>query len=278
MSAINAMQAPADAGPWHLCDRAASRPGRLAAWVAVPRAKARERAPIVAVHGLSRGAKDQARLLAGEAAARGRLVIAPRFDAPQWRRYQQVVTRGRADLALIALLGEIRNEFALPDRPFVLSGFSGGAQFALRFAMLHPERVSGVVATSAGWYTFPNDAPYPHGLGDPDDAPVSWGRAIRGTWARFLSLPLSVCVGAQDDRPDATLRRGDELDRVQGVGRLTRGRRFVDALHIEADAHGLPRNASFRILEGCGHDFGDCVTAGGLDVHIARRADEWDAR
>jgi pimeloyl-ACP methyl ester carboxylesterase len=237
----------------------------------------RDRAPIVAVHGLSRGARDQAQLLAEQAALGGRMVIAPHFDAKGWRRYQQVVTRGRADLALIALLGDIRSEFALPDRPFVLSGFSGGAQFALRFAMLHPERVCGVVATSAGWYTFPHDAPFPYGLGDKDDAPVRWGGAIRARWSRFLSRPVSVCVGEWDDRQDSTLRRGEALDRVQGVDRLTRGSRFVDALNREADARGLPRNASFRVLKRCGHDFARCVRAGGLDVHIARRADQWDA-
>jgi predicted esterase len=52
------------------------------------------------------------------------------------------------------------------------SGFSGGAQFAHRFAYAHPERTQAVAAHSAGWY----------------DPPPSWARQV----------PFLVTVGLED--------------------------------------------------------------------------------
>ena len=50
--------------------------------------------------------------------------------------------------------------------PFYLFGFSGGAQFAHRYVLAHPDRVAAAGIGAAGWYTFPDSAtPYPYGLG-----------------------------------------------------------------------------------------------------------------
>ncbi|MEM8855690.1 MAG: alpha/beta hydrolase [Pseudomonadota bacterium] len=224
--------------------------------------------PIVAVHGLKRGAREQAALLASQAAARGQVVIAPHFDTLTWKRYQQLVIAGRADLALIGLLAEVRAECPPLAHDMVLAGFSGGAQFAHRFAMLHPDRVRRLVITAAGWYTFPNDEPFPYGLGGGEKAGQAWGAAFAANLDRFLRLPMEVLVGAQDNAPDATLRRGARTDRVQGIGRLTRGRRWVHAVTQLAHTRGIRPNVSFDVLEGCTHDFAKCVAVGGLDRRI----------
>lgn len=257
---------------WRIVFRPARREGSLSAFIVVPDRLQAFRPPIVAVHGLARDAREQARLLARAAAAHGQVVIAPQFDEATWKRYQQVVVRGRADLALIALLAEIRAEYPIMTDKVVLTGFSGGAQFAHRFAMLHPGLVQRLVSTAAGWYTFPNAAPYPYGLGDRASPGSAWAETFAANLDEFVRLPIKVVVGAFDNVPDATLRRAAEIDDVQGTDRLTRARRWGDTLRTTATARGLEPRISLHILEDCAHDFAMCVRIGGLDRHIVTPA------
>jgi pimeloyl-ACP methyl ester carboxylesterase len=248
--------------------RPAKGPGALACWLALPQRIAEEATPLVAVHGIRRGARDQAGLFAARAAALGRPVIAPLFDAQAWPRYQRLVHGGRADLALLALMRELRLAGIWQGSTFELSGYSGGAQFAHRFAMLYPQLVSRLNAVSAGWYTFPDTAAYPRGLavrlGRNDD----WGPRFAAGLDRFLQLPIRVCVGERDCVPDRNTRSGASIDAHQGPDRLTRATRWTDALRRAADARGLDAQVSFHLLPGCGHDFGDCVRVGRLDQVI----------
>ncbi|MEM9224438.1 MAG: hypothetical protein AAGB11_18840 [Pseudomonadota bacterium] len=253
---------------WRLIHRPARRRGGLSAHIVLPRRHLSGSSPIVAVHGFARNAREQATLLAPAAAAAGRMVIAPHFHKAGWKRYQQLVVKGRADLALLALLGELRAEFSMPAGKFVLSGFSGGAQFAHRFAMLYPGLVRRLIVTAAGWYTFPDEAPYPYGCGKGSGPHGGWGPQLAANLDRFLRLPMDVCVGAFDDGPDATLRGGPELDRTQGVGRLTRARRWVDAVRRAARARHIEPQVALSILDECAHDFAICARIARLDRRI----------
>jgi len=238
------------------------RPGRgrkgLTCWIARPASPRPGAAPLVAIHGIGRQADLHAALFAPAAAAQGRAVIAPLFDEEGWPGYQRMVARGRADLALLSLLEELRVEGVLGAGRIALAGFSGGAQFAHRFAMLYPHLIERLCVASAGWWTFPDEAPFPYGLGG------VWGARLAAGLPRFLALPVTVCVGDGDDAPDENTRSGPAIDAQQGQDRLTRARRWADALRAAAAARGITPRVTFAILPGAGHDVAQCVRSGGL--------------
>ncbi len=253
------------AADFTLVKRPAKGRGALACWLALPAEMDPKATPLVAVHGIQRRAKDQAASYGARAAALGRPVIAPIFDARAWPRYQQVVRKGRADHALLALMSELRLTGIWNTRSFELAGFSGGAQFAHRFAMLYPQLVSRLTLSSAGWYTFPDTAAFPYGFSARPGRRNDWGPRMAAGLDQFLRLPIQVCVGAEDNLQDANTRSGAEIDRQQGRDRLTRAQRWAEAISAAAAARGIAPQVTFKALPGCGHDFRDCVEYGGLD-------------
>jgi len=252
--------------------RPATDVGGLDCWLALPDPMSETLPPLVAVHGIRRGAGSQAALFAARAAALGRPVIAPLFDAERWPRYQQAVRRGRADLALLRLMADLRREGVWCTPHFDLFGFSGGAQFAHRFAMLHPDAVSRLVTASAGWYTFPDAAVFPYGLSRRPGRSDVWAPRLTANLGRFLALPIAVCVGSDDNAPDPNTRSGPAIDAQQGTHRLARAARWAQALRTAARAHGVAPSVTFHVLPFCGHDFRTCVTLGGLDRIVVREA------
>lgn len=243
------------------------RPGRgrrePSAWLALPRRMAPDAEPLVAVHGIQRGAEEQARLFADRAAALGRPVIAPLFDTRRHSGYQRAVERNRADLALLGLLDALAGE-GLATRRFALFGFSGGAQFAHRFAWLYPHRITRLTVAAAGWYTFPDDAEFPYGLGKGSLGPHDFGASCRANLADFLALPIAVAVGSLDNVVDQNTRSGAAIDAQQGADRVTRARRWTMALRDAARRHGRDPAAALHLLPGCGHTFRQCILEGDL--------------
>ena len=252
----------------HIVWRRAHGRNGLACWLAIPHQRRADTPALVAIHGIQRGAEEMARSFAARAAAEGRVVIAPVFDEAGWTGYQRVVQRRRADLALIALLDELALEGLVGKRPFTLFGFSGGAQFAHRFAMLYPHRIDHLIAAAAGWYTLPDrHSVFPYGLGA-ESGRQAWGPKFGAALDRFLQLPVSVLVGTLDNLPDETTRSTPELDRRQGRDRLTRARTWTRALTHAARARGLATRIRLHTLAACGHRFIDCVRDGGLVDHV----------
>lgn len=244
------------------------RPGRgpraLDCWLALPAEPRPGARPLVAVHGISRGAREQAEAFALAAAARGRVVIAPLFDEARWNGFQRAVAPRRADAALLALLAELEGEGVIAPGLVDLFGFSGGAQFAHRFAMLYPHRLRGLSVCAAGWWTMPDATAFPYGLGGAQGALLAAGLD------RFLGLDIVVSVGSDDDRPDAATRSAPALDAAQGPDRVSRARAWVAALRAEAARRSLPDpKLTFALLPFCGHDFGACAAAGLVDLTLA---------
>lgn len=257
---------PREAHPgYSLVRRKASGKGGLSCWIALPAAPRPGAIPLVAVHGIRRGARMQAEAFAARAAASGRPVIAPRFDAKRWPSYQRVVHRGRADLALLSLMDTLRAEGICTTRRFDLCGYSGGAQFSHRFAMLYPHLIERLAVCSAGWWTFPDNAPFPYGMGEGNAKANAWGPRIATTLARFLALDVVVAVGANDDVGDAITRRGAAIDLQQGTNRKARATRWVESLKAAAQALGLSPRVKLAILPDCGHSFRECLARGRLD-------------
>jgi len=263
-----------------LLNRPGRTPGGLSCWLALPGKIDPTMPPLVAVHGIRRDARAQAVLLQTIAIEQNRPVIAPLFDEDQWRKYQLVVLKKRADLALISLMAELREEGLWQTDTFDLSGFSGGAQFAHRFAMLFPHLVSSLSVASAGWYTFPDDAPFPYGLGTRPKKRakevVDWGPSIEAGLKKFLSMPIQVFVGSLDCHQDANVRSGPEIDRQQGLNRVERGRRWADAVRDYATERDIACDISFALLEGCPHNFRRCVEDRQLDRLIGRLSADRD--
>jgi pimeloyl-ACP methyl ester carboxylesterase len=234
------------------------------AWIVTPGHCAPAPA-VLAIHGITRGAEEMACHLQPRAEATGRTLVVPLFDKTHWPRYQRAACKDRADWALLRLMTALRAEGVLSAAPVDLSGFSGGAQFAHRFAWLYPDLVGRLCLTAPGWWTLPDpQRVWPYGIGTaPGDA--GQGFRLQANLRRFLDRPITVCVGSTDTERDGNLRRGDGLDETQGRNRLERARRWCAQIDARARALGLTPQVSLRVLPGCGHSFTECVVTGGLE-------------
>lgn len=161
---------------------------------------------LLAVHGTERdfiACRDAFIELADET---GCVVIAPLFPAdiggPDLDGYKYAFHRGlRYDLLLIALLEQVRETAGLLQAGVVIWGFSGGAQLAQRFALLHPGQVTALALAAPGRVTWL-------------DQGTDWWAGIRNTTAlfgrqvdvaAFTAMPVQVAVGDADRDPLPTL-------------------------------------------------------------------------
>ena len=240
-------------------------PGALPnAWVIQPEA-ASATPPVLAVHGLNREAEQMAHLLASQADATGRTVVLPVFDRTSWPRFQRAACKNRADWALLSLLEVLRGEGWIGDAKPDLSGFSGGAQFAHRFAWLYPETVGRLCLVAPGWWTFPDKRgvyPYAMSTSSPKDTAAAF--RLRANLARFLDREITVMVGALDVQQDRNLRQDVSVMDQQGPNRVVRARKWTAAALRAARRLGLTPSIRFHLMPDCGHSFGDCVANGAL--------------
>lgn len=243
------------------------------AWILEPGTPSDAR-PVVLVHGLYRNVEEMVGLLQGRAEDTRRTLILPHFDKAHWPRYQRAACDQRADWAMLTLLRALRSEGRIGQGPVDLSGFSGGAQFAHRFAWLYPDAVGRLCLAAPGWWTFPDaELPWPYGMGDRagDGAGDAAGKgAVEGFWLRanlprFFDREIVVRVGTDDTQRDENLRKGNAIDAQQGGNRALRAQRWVAHAAQAARAAGVTPDISFGVLQGCGHNLADCVRRGRLD-------------
>lgn len=224
-------------------------------------ASASEDAPLlVAVHGYSRNAEEQAERFAPLCESAGIVLAAPHFDAATFPDYQRLGSRGaRADLALDAMLGELRQSLGFLLGCVSLFGFSGGGQFVHRYLMAHPKRVTNAVVAAPGWFTFPDrEHAYPFGT---RGARKRLGLRMRAE--AFLGVPVLVAVGERDDdERSEQLRRSQALDAQQGTNRLERATRWVRAMQDAAAAISFPPRVRLAVLPKAGHSFAECMDNG----------------
>ena len=223
---------------------------------------------LVSIHGVSRNAREHLDLLRPYAERHGAALIVPSFAADSYRDYQRMGRRGRgprADLALIRLLNDVGSRSGLATDCVDIFGFSGGAQFAHRFAMAHSRRVRRLVLGAAGWYTMPDHKqPYPYGIADAEGL-----GGVRLSALAAARLPTLVLVGEHDDCPDdEELNRTQTVCRSQGLGRLHRAQAWVQAMKAYASVRGESAAVELQVLPGVGHSFRDAVIQGGLGSRI----------
>jgi pimeloyl-ACP methyl ester carboxylesterase len=224
----------------------------------------------VTVHGISRNAREHARLFAPFADQYGVVVLAPLFPAQAYDDYQRLGRKGDAEHAgrvLEAMVDEVGRLTGAKTERFFLFGYSGGGQFAHRYAMAHPERVGAYAVGAAGWYTFPDlHLPYPHGIKPSKSRPD-----MRMVPKRFLAIPATVLVGERDTRLDTALRKTSKVIGQQGTSRLERGRRWVAAMQQAARDRGLEGSFDFVALSRCGHSFRNCMQVGNMGGAVFER-------
>lgn len=223
-----------------------------------PKAADAGRALVVVVHGNARGAGTQFRAFLPEALRRDLAILAPRFPSQAYAGYQTLSGAAGALSAMRAFdatVEDARAALGLDDAPVHLFGFSGGAQFAHRYALLAPHRVARLTVAAAGWYTMLDDGwPFPRGV-----APSAASGAMAVQAGAFLRMPIRVFAGEGDVERDRQLRTERWLDEHQGEHRLARALRWVDHLNIEAQSRGMPGPASFELLARTGHSFSEAV-------------------
>jgi poly(3-hydroxybutyrate) depolymerase len=225
--------------------------GRQSYYLYVPRGFAPGGPVLVSVHGASRGAEAHAQAWTEIAERHNLVVIAPLFDTHNFPDYQRLNFKGsRADLALHQLLEEVGRLTGADARQFYLYGFSGGGQFAHRYALIHPERLARVVVGAPGWWTLPDDSlAYPLGVKKTAGVPAD----VKFQVAEMLRLPLAVIVGEQDTERDRSLRQEPRVDRLQGRHRLERARNWFEQARRVAEENGIASEFELHVIAGVGH-------------------------
>lgn len=243
-----------------------------AAWLIQPEV-ASDDPPVVAIHGYNREVEAMVDLLTKRADATGRSIVLPLFDSASWRRFQRAACPQRSDWALLELLRVLAEEGWINDGVPDLSGFSGGAQFAHRFAWLYPERVARLCLVSPGWWTFPDTrGVYPLAMALGNARKRTHAYRLRANLSRFLDRQITVMVGALDTAQDINLRQDPDVVAQQGQNRVARARNWTAAALKAARHAGLYPRITFRLMDNSGHSFADCVANGSLDRAFIPRA------
>lgn len=228
----------------------------------LPRKPDPARLPMVCVHGISRHARGHLDAFVPWAEQTGTELIAPLYDRRRYRGYQRLRSSNRrlhAAAALDAILAE-----TVGDRPCLLFGFSGGAQFAHRYALVRPGRVAALAMAAAGWYTFPTRAAsFPYGI-----APGRLPGSLAIDYPGFLDVPKCVLVGDRDVERDESLRSNRRLDSEQGDNRLARATAWVEAVNREAGRRPGRPACELIVMPGMDHDWVRCYASGGLDRRV----------
>ncbi|MEL7237296.1 MAG: hypothetical protein AAGK78_00420, partial [Planctomycetota bacterium] len=150
------------------------------------------------------------------------LLVAPTFDVP----YHFLLPA--ADEALLQHLRHISKRLALHER-LLITGFSGGGQFAHRFALQHPEHVHACAPLAAGSWTSPGGEFF----GMMDDE----GWLDRPGWNKQTIHDVAHCPAAGHWQHIHWLVGVGNLDHPS---RVESARRFHQSL-VDAGGHGVFR-------------------------------------
>ncbi|GAA3812754.1 PHB depolymerase family esterase [Streptomyces chiangmaiensis] len=201
---------------------------------------------VVVVHGTNRLAERYRTHFRDFAEEQGCIVLAPLFpagvaDPEDLHGYKRLLHQGiRYDAVLLDIVEQIGRRYTVDTTRFLLHGFSGGGQFAHRFAYLHPERLTGLSVGAPGRITRINPE-VPWWLGTADVA-ERFGREIDLDVLR--TVPVQMLVGDADTDTWEIAEPG--LD-VGGDTRIER----MKALRDNWEQHGIP--VHFELIPGMGH-------------------------
>jgi dienelactone hydrolase len=213
---------------------------------------------VLLLHGASRAAEAYRDNAAEFADTYGRLVVVPLFDRERFpnRLYQfGGVFREDGSFAdaeertyrfIPQLVEHIRQREGGAELPYVILGYSAGAQFVARMSAFMDLDAERLIAMSPGSTLFTTrDMDFGLGFGGLPDEFGSDER-IR----RYLALPLTVAIGTAD-REMAQLPQGDAYD--QGVHRYSRNLRWFNEAMDLAFQNEWEFNWRLVIFHGAGH-------------------------
>ena len=183
----------------------------------------------------------------------GWILVAPKFRESQYRNDHQRFNVGakRSDLAFNQWMDKLADSALNVDvKQLYLFGFSGGGQFVHRYAAFYPNRVAAAVASSSGWYLWPDtNIAYPVGIKEgsyPADLSPSFTDLCRGN--------LLTVVGEGDFRiPEPTQYNAYDLHQWQGGSRVERARNWVNAVKL-ANRSMNHCGLELVVLPNLGHD------------------------
>lgn len=213
---------------------------------------------ILLLHGASRAAEAYRDNAAGFARMYNRLVVVPLFDQERFpsRLYQFGGVFGedgafadaeeRTYAYIPKLVEQIRMAEGSAELPYVILGYSAGAQFVARMSAFMDLDAERLVAMSPGSTLFPTrDLEFGLGFGGLPEA-FSDDERIR----RYLALPLTVAIGTAD-REMGQLPQGDAY--AQGVHRYSRNLRWFNQAMDLAYEREWDFNWRLVIFHGAGH-------------------------
>jgi pimeloyl-ACP methyl ester carboxylesterase len=228
---------------------------RFSYCIYVPRQRREHPAPlIVAMHGSDRRPEVIRTLHAPLCDRTGAVVLTPLFpigavspdDEPG---YKICAFRGmRYDLALLAMIADAAKRVSLAIDRFMMTGFSGGAQFVQRFMMLHPRRLDAVSIGAPGYVSLLDDS-------------LPWWAGTEGFAATFGHPPDIKAMGAVNIQlvigmKDTTLEhievpQGDPrlMDAVEQSGRT----RIARMRTLEANLRAAGCDPRLDWVPGAGH-------------------------
>jgi pimeloyl-ACP methyl ester carboxylesterase len=176
--------------------------------------------PVLAlVHGSDRRPQQLRDEFAAFCEEHGCIAVAPLFpagiEAPEEFDGYKYLGGGdlRYDHVLLAMLDEVRAVYGADTGRFLLFGFSGGAHFAHRFALLHPARLLAVSVAAPGAVTLL-------------DSRRDWPAGIRGMdhlfgtqpdLSQIARVPVQLVVGSMDTDTSAIAVSRDHPAWIEGV-------------------------------------------------------------
>ncbi|AXG76402.1 alpha/beta hydrolase [Streptomyces paludis] len=247
-----------DAGP--LPALACPADPRFSSYLYLPRRRTGPVPLVVAVHGTDRRAESLRDALVPWAEERSVAVLAPLFpgglgDADDIDDYKFLRTaHADFDRVLLAMADDAVRRFGLTAGRWGLVGFSGGAQFAHRFLLVHPERVAAAAICAPGNVTRIDPAArwWP-GTGDFADR---FGAACDPV--RLREVAVQTVVGALDDG-------AEHITLAPGARYWAPGANDAGATRVARTAALAANLRRYGIgvrevrLPGVGHDFGPMV-------------------
>ncbi len=239
-------------------------------FVYVPK-NARVDSPVVAaVHGLRRSAAQQIFQLKAEAERCGMILFAPLFAREQFRHFQTLTPNETGvfpETAFEAALEDCLARLELTDPQLFLFGFSGGAQFAHRYALTARRRLDKLVLMAPGWFTMPDpNLPFPYGIGASEEL----GKRQLDL-KRALKCPTLLLVGERDTKRTSSLNQDPLIDAHQGRTRLERCESWIAAMQAQPDGDAIEE---LMLVKGGGHSLERMVHRRGAGARIF----DWLAR
>lgn len=260
-----------DAGFWETREHLLSRPvsviardaGCLDYLAYLPRSAGPGAPLLVCLHGLKRNPAEQIFQFAPLADRYGIRLLAPLFARKRYHGFQSLVPDKEGcnpEEVFDATIEDFLIRFRVRAERLFLFGFSGGGQFAHRYAMLGRRRIDRMVLVAPGWFTLPDqDLPYPFGIGH---SALLGGR--RFDPANLFQIPSLLLVGDRDRARDSSLNRDPTIDRTQGRNRVERAERWSAELARIAREHGVPCNWETARIPGARHNFTKMMEQGAL--------------